>query len=227
MNTSEQINEIAKALAEFNKEITRISKDASNPFHKNQYATLDNILDTIRPILSKNGLSIMQLPSGDGQTIEMRTLLIHTSGQFIESPIMTMRATKNDAQALGSLITYAKRYQIGAILGLSTGDVDDDGNSASQIGVVQETINRANQNVSQNHRINISEEDLPFGTEETKLLSAKQLNMIKGKLNGLMQKHNTSREKLLQKANITKEIEHLTPQEASKFIDQLFSWEKA
>ncbi|MFD1357637.1 ERF family protein [Fictibacillus halophilus] len=131
MIKSESIVEVAKALVEFNKEMTRIGKDGINPHFKNQYTTLDTMLDTVRPILAKHGLSILQMPSGDGQTIEIRTMILHTSGEYIESPVMTMRPTKTDPQSLGSALTYAKRYSLASVLGISTGEMDDEGNAAS------------------------------------------------------------------------------------------------
>jgi hypothetical protein len=132
MRTSDNIIEIAKALAKFNEEVKAVSKDANNPFFKNQYATLDNILDAIRPILAKNGLSTMFLPSSyeDGH-FGIKVLLLHSTGEFIEGDEVRMKPVKPDPQMLGSLWTYLKRYSISAVLGLSVGDPDDDGNAAT------------------------------------------------------------------------------------------------
>lgn len=130
MNKSESIANLAVALTKFNGEVSKISKDAKNPFFKNNYATLDNIVDEIRPILTKNGLSILQIPGGDGENVIMKTLLLHESGEFIESDPLIMRPVKNDPQAVGSAITYARRYSLGAFLSLNTGE-DDDGNAAT------------------------------------------------------------------------------------------------
>jgi hypothetical protein len=130
MNKSESIANLAVALAKFNGEVSKISKDAKNPFFKNNYATLDNIVDEIRPILTKNGLSILQIPGGDGENVIMKTLLIHESGEFLESDPLVMKPVKNDPQAVGSAITYARRYSLGAFLSLNTGE-DDDGNMAT------------------------------------------------------------------------------------------------
>ncbi|WP_242487659.1 ERF family protein [Bacillus sp. TH17] len=130
MNRSETITELAKALVKFNSEVTKIAKDADNPFFKNNYATLDTIIDEIRPILSKHGLSIMQIPSGDGQNVTLKTLLLHESGEWLESDALTMKPVKNDPQAVGSCITYARRYSLAAFLSLNTGE-DDDGNGAT------------------------------------------------------------------------------------------------
>lgn len=131
MNRSESIVKIASALAQFNGEVSKISKDAANPFHKNKYSTLDNIVDGVRPVLTKYGLSIMQIPSNDEHgNVIMKTLLLHESGEFLESEPLKMKPSKNDPQGIGSCITYARRYQISAFLSLNTGE-DDDGNAAS------------------------------------------------------------------------------------------------
>lgn len=130
MNKSESIKELSIALAKFNGEVSKIAKDKSNPFFKNTYATLDSIIDEVRPVLTANGLSIMQLPSGDGEHAIIKTLLLHTSGEWIESEPLVMKPVKNDPQAIGSCITYARRYSITSFLSLNTGE-DDDGNGAS------------------------------------------------------------------------------------------------
>lgn len=130
MNKSESIKEIAAALVGFNSEVSKIAKDASNPFFKNNYATLDNIIDEVRPILTKHGLNIMQFPSSDGQTVSVTTYLLHTSGEFLESEPLSMKPVKSDPQGVGSCISYARRYSLQAFLSLNTGS-DDDGNNAS------------------------------------------------------------------------------------------------
>lgn len=130
MIRSESIVKIATALVAFNGEVSKIEKDSVNPHFRNKYASLDNIIDEIRPILTKHGLAVIQMPSGDGETLTMSTLLVHTSGEFIESPPLTMRPSKNDPQGIGSCATYARRYSLAAFLSLNTGE-DDDGNAAS------------------------------------------------------------------------------------------------
>ena len=130
---SETISELSKALVKFNTKVGKVSKDAKNPFFKNNYATLDNIIEEVRPILAEYGLNVLQMPSGDGQNIQITTLLIHESGEWLESEVLTMKPVKNDPQGLGSAITYARRYALQSFLSLNTGE-DDDGNSASQPG---------------------------------------------------------------------------------------------
>jgi hypothetical protein len=206
MQRSETIVELAKALAEFNKELSRISKDAKNPYHNNSYTTLDNILDTIRPLLAKHGISVLQMPSGNGETIEMRTLLLHTSGEFIESPVVTMKAAKSDPQSLGSTITYAKRYALSAMLGISTGDKDDDGNSGSNVR-------------NQNAPVAPSAPKSAPSASEYKA-SEKQVQMIETKLTQLAKKADTTREALLQKLQI-QNVNDLTSKQASALIQKL------
>jgi hypothetical protein len=130
MQRSETIGALAKALTSFNSEVSKVSKDAANPFFKNNYASLDNIIDEVRPILTKNGLTLMQFPSGDGQNVSVTTYLMHESGEWIESDPLIMKPVKNDPQAIGSCITYARRYSLQSFLSLNTGE-DDDGNKAT------------------------------------------------------------------------------------------------
>ncbi|UVI31187.1 ERF family protein [Paenibacillus spongiae] len=128
---SPTIGNIAMALVKFNGEVETITKDAKNPHFKNKYASLDNIIEEIRPVLSKHGITVMQIPSGDGETVSMKTMLLHESGEWMESEPLVMRPVKNDPQGVGSCITYARRYSLCSMLSLSTGE-DDDGNHASQ-----------------------------------------------------------------------------------------------
>ncbi|MEO3947664.1 ERF family protein [Gorillibacterium sp. CAU 1737] len=132
-NKSESIAKLAVALVKFNAEVRIIEKDAKNPHFKNQYASLDNIIDEVRPILAKHGLSVLQFPSGDGDKFSLRSMLLHESGEWIESEPIVMRPVKNDPQGIGSCATYARRYSLSALLSLNTGE-DDDGNDASHPG---------------------------------------------------------------------------------------------
>lgn len=126
MITSPTTVEITKSLIGFHDEMGTISKDATNPFFKSTYATLSNILDAIKEPLSHNKLTFVQFPDGkDGLT----TRFMHESGEWMEATY-EMTPAKNDPQGQGSVITYQRRYALGAILGLNI-DVDDDGNAGS------------------------------------------------------------------------------------------------
>lgn len=127
MEKSSNIVEISKALVAFHKEMPAIKKSSQNPFFKSKYAALENIIEAIEPVLSKNNLTFVQVPSGDHG---LTTILMHTSGEFFQD-VYTMTPAKNDPQGIGSAITYMKRYALAAILGLKIEDEDDDGNAAS------------------------------------------------------------------------------------------------
>lgn len=141
MNKSESIKELATALAKFQGEIKNPSNTAINPFFKSKYAPLETVLNTVRPVLAKHGLSILQAPSGDGEHIIVTTTLLHISGEWIESPELVLKADKATAQGAGSAITYARRYALSAILGISSED-DDDGNVAEKQVKTKKTIKK-------------------------------------------------------------------------------------
>lgn len=132
MKTSESIKAISKALTGFQRDLEEPTKDAANPFFKNKYVTLDKLLESIRPALIKNGLSFVQSPGGDGETITVTTLLMHESGEWIECDPLALKAAKVDPQGAGSAVTYARRYSLSAVLGV-TWDEDDDGAKASNV----------------------------------------------------------------------------------------------
>jgi hypothetical protein len=125
------VDKIAKALAKFNDEFakTKLKQDANS--YRNTYVSLDNILNTIRPILAKNELFVHQHLAGDYIT----TTVVHSSGQFMGSqmefiPMESGQGSNktNALQNIGGGITYAKRYAISALLMISS-DKDDDGES--------------------------------------------------------------------------------------------------
>lgn len=127
MNKSESITKLSAALAKFQGEINNPINTATNPFFGSKYAPLGDILNTVRPVLAKHGLSVLQAPSGDGVNIHVITTLLHESGEWLEFPELILKADKPTAQGAGSAITYGRRYALSAILGISSED-DDDGN---------------------------------------------------------------------------------------------------
>ena len=126
MNKSESIKNIASALVKFQASVSKVAKEANNPFFKKKYASLANILSTIQKPLSECGLAVSQFPDGDALT----TIIVHSeSGEWMESSYTMPVAKQNDPQAMGSAITYARRYALGSILNLNIDD-DDDGEKA-------------------------------------------------------------------------------------------------
>lgn len=123
--------QLFEAFIKFQEEFQGLKPDSKNPFFKSTYISLDGILQTVRPLLAKQKLAVLQEATGDGEFVYIKTKLIHSSGEYLETEILKMKPSKaNDPQQLGSCITYAKRYQLGALLGICE-TVDDDGNRAS------------------------------------------------------------------------------------------------
>ncbi|WP_242300169.1 ERF family protein [Bacillus cereus group sp. BfR-BA-01448] len=217
MNKSDTITELAKALVRFNSEVNKIAKDADNPFFKNNYATLDTIIDEIRPILSKHGLSIMQIPSGDGQNVTLKTLLLHESGEWLESDKLMMKPVKNDPQAVGSCITYARRYSLASFLSLNTGE-DDDGN-----GATYRKGNKQNQKGNSGQAPNRLQ-----GNSSNGKASEKQLKMIHAKIAHVATLTQTDKqmveETLKNQVGFTN-LSEISSQLASKAIQVLSGWE--
>jgi hypothetical protein len=126
MKTSESITNIAVALHKFHGLMGKVGKDATNPHFKNKYASLSNIIEATTPHLNSVGLSIIQLPCESG----LETMLLHTSGEYISSVSLTPCKDASNPQALGSALTYARRYALGAVLSLNI-DEDDDAQRAT------------------------------------------------------------------------------------------------
>ena len=125
MNKSESIAELAKALCKAQSEMGGAVKDAKNPFFKSSYADLTSVIKAIKEPFNNNGLSYIQFPvtSSGGNGVGVKTVLMHTSGQYIESEFY-LPLVKADPQAGGSAITYARRYALQALAGIPTADDD-------------------------------------------------------------------------------------------------------
>jgi hypothetical protein len=149
MMQSDNINDLAAALAKAQASITHATKDANNPFFKSKYADLPAVIDAARPHLAANGLSVVQITESfpDGN-VTLVTQLQHASGQWIRGTY-PVKPVKADPQGLGSAITYARRYAYCAITGVAAAGEDDDGNAASNAGNgKQETATSRNKRYS-------------------------------------------------------------------------------
>jgi len=120
--------ELYKALAKARTEFTKVKFDSVNPHFKNKFASLASMHDATIEALSANGLMILQLPTDNDGRFALKTVLAHVSGASIETTLL-MPPTKNDAQGIGSAMTYARRYSYAAILNI-VGIDDDDGEVA-------------------------------------------------------------------------------------------------
>ncbi len=120
---------ISAALLECQKTIANAPKDETNPHFRNKYATLESVLESVKPIANKNKLVIVQSCGKDSEGHFLKTTLIHESGELIDSQVYLV-LDKQNMQGLGSAITYARRYSLAGLFAI--GQADDDGNAASQ-----------------------------------------------------------------------------------------------
>ncbi len=130
MTHSETIGQIAAALAATQGRMRHALKDTTGQIgqQKTKYADLASCWEACREPLAENGLSVAQTPSTDGPKVSVATILMHKSGEWIASEL-TMTSVQNTPQAIGSCITYARRYSLASIVGISP--EDDDGALAS------------------------------------------------------------------------------------------------
>lgn len=124
----EQVNNLVTALARVQVAIVNPKKDTLNPFFNSKYADLASVWDSVRPHLAANNLVFVQLPSAEGNKVTVTGRLIHASGETLESSISAL-AKDASPQSIGSAITYLRRYQLSAMMGIAA--EDDDGNAAT------------------------------------------------------------------------------------------------
>lgn len=124
---------VYKALLKVQSEITNPPNTAVNPFFKSKYAPLPEILKQVRPILNKYGLVLIQNTGSDlsGLPFVQTILLDAEGGGTIESERLILQPEKKTVQGIGSAITYGRRYQLSALLGISSED-DNDGNGKTE-----------------------------------------------------------------------------------------------
>lgn len=146
MKQSESIASLAGALVKAQGEMVSVSKDSSNPDFRSKYASLDTIIEHIRPVLAKHGLAVLQgatAPDRDEAgrvaAFSVETTLMHASGEWITNAVVVPvvgRMLKGGGigevtpQSAGSALSYGRRYGLSALLSIAT-DEDDDGKAAS------------------------------------------------------------------------------------------------
>ena len=150
-NQSENIDELAKAMVKVQLGLPGAKKSADNPFYKSKYADLKECHMAGREILSENGLCVIQTLGGTAESPSVITTLMHVSGQWIKGE-NAMTPDKKGPQAIGSCITYGRRYGYSAIIGLH--QEDDDGEGAE---------NRKKKKEAPKDTSKAGVDDIPFG----------------------------------------------------------------
>lgn len=140
MNKSNTIQKLAEALSKAQAEMPVVRMNAQNPFLKNKYADLGAVIEASRPIMAKHGLSLSQFPTSEGDRIGVTSVLMHSSGEWMEDTIFIQSSDSKGlsvAQSAGVVISYLRRYMWSAIFGLYA-DEDTDGHQPEKKPEVKE-----------------------------------------------------------------------------------------
>lgn len=129
MKRSESIKELAVAMCKAQAEMNNPAFDSKNPHFKSNYASLASVRNTVLPVLAKHGLSLMQDLVSTEDGVKCVNLVMHNSGEWIETEGITVPVDRKNAHGMGSASTYARRFSLMALVTV-VGDVDDDGNTA-------------------------------------------------------------------------------------------------
>lgn len=135
LDNSPQIDKLMAAFCAAQGAMGKALKDSANPFHKSRYADLESVWDSCKFALQENGLSLMQSFETIDGAAHILTIVGHSSGQFMVSKLKLpfpfdvvdkngQVTHKNDPQALGSVITYCRRYSLAAMMGIVQTDDD-------------------------------------------------------------------------------------------------------
>lgn len=131
LKKSESIQNLTKAMAEFQKAVKQPVKNADNPYFGSKYVPLESLVKAVMETGSPLGISFMQYTQvNENGDLGLCTVVMHSSGEYMEFPPLPIRPENNRPQATGSAITYARRYSLSSIFGIAS-EEDDDGNEAS------------------------------------------------------------------------------------------------
>lgn len=166
MENSEETKALYKALGLFRKNIKQPVKDGKNPYFKSSYVTLEGVIKLVDDAMNGTGLSFVQEVATINGLPSVRTMLMHEDGGTMATEWLSLPLKQGATpQDVGSLITYAKRYQLAGFMGVSS-DIDDDGNQASmshggQLQVSEEVMAEWKQVMADTcRRLNRSQKDV-------------------------------------------------------------------
>jgi len=150
MKKSENITDLAAALCLAQAEMGGATKNSTNPHFKSSFADLASVISVIKPAFFKHGLSFIQLPitSEGGKGIGVSTMLMHSSGQWIEGEYL-LPLEKVTPQGAGAAITYARRYGLVSLVGIPQVDLDAEDISVQVPAVVEPPQKRVSKTLVQ------------------------------------------------------------------------------
>ena len=129
MNSHGELIALYKAINEVQKVVVNATKSSKNEHFKNKYASLEDVINELRPVFSEHGLIVMQSPEFVDGNLVLTTRDAHIGGAHIETSFK-LKVEKDTMQGYGSSITYARRYVLASLFCI--GQEDDDGNKACE-----------------------------------------------------------------------------------------------
>ena len=133
MTTPTKNKSINEAFVAAQKLIGHARKSSENPHFKSKYADLKECFAACSDILNNHEIHITQPTVQEGDMLVVRTILTHTSGETIQDfgiPLAGWQSAKNPMQALGSAVSYGRRYSLCSLIGITP--AEDDGQSLTQ-----------------------------------------------------------------------------------------------
>lgn len=127
---SESKAKVSKAFLDAQKNFAPALKTSTNPHFKSKYADLAACVEAVVDALNDAGIALMQKTHQSDNGVIVETILLHESGEFLDSGKIHVPADKGTAQGYGSALTYARRYSLMAVCGIAP--EDDDGNAATK-----------------------------------------------------------------------------------------------
>ena len=160
---------LMEAIHRVQKELPKLHKDSENPDFKSKYISLNALMDAVLPVLNRNGLVWVTAPTySEGKAaLNYRLIFAEVEDAELEGT-MFLETAKDDPQGQGSGITYARRYSLEAVLGL-TATVDDDGNAATESRRRQEQARGTVQYLTEDQRISMDNQILRAGLEHSEV----------------------------------------------------------
>lgn len=130
-NKMKSTDTLINALVKAQQEIDHVVQDANNPFFKSDYASLKEVIDSVKKPLNSNGILLQQVAHDCDNGVCVETVF-HGHGGKLSTGKVTIPAAKQDPQAYGSALSYAKRYSLLMACGVATRKEDDDAEAAMQ-----------------------------------------------------------------------------------------------
>ena len=220
IRSSESLTKFAPAFVEMQHDLPKIARSAEGGQMGGKtimYATLDALVDAVKDKLHGHGFAVFQGCGEADKGVMVTTRIIHTSGEWIEDGLVMPVGTQS-AQAVGSAVSYARRYGLMAALGIATED-DDAASASTQPRATRQTT-RASAPRLQAHERTSTGEQVASSQQIAKLqIECRNAGMVTEPQ--VIQHCTATIDRLI---NSTKD---LTPAEASRCIDAAIAKGKA